>query len=44
MRGLEFMKPKRLACFALDKDSGSKLIFNRTIMLKDTWTKEAQKK
>jgi len=26
-----------------DKDSGSKLIFNRTITLKDTWAKEAHK-
>ena len=34
---------ERLAYFALDKDSGSKLIFNRTITLKDTWAKEAQK-
>jgi glutaminyl-tRNA synthetase len=35
---------ERLAYFALDKDSGSKLVFNRTITLKDTWEKEAQKK
>jgi glutaminyl-tRNA synthetase len=35
---------ERLAYFALDKDSaGGKLIFNRTITLKDTWAKEAQK-
>jgi glutaminyl-tRNA synthetase len=34
---------ERLAYFALDKDSGRKLIFNRTITLKDTWAKEAQK-
>jgi len=34
---------ERLAYFALDKDSGSKLIFNRTITLKDTWAKEAHK-
>ena len=34
---------ERLAYFALDKDSGNKLIFNRTITLKDTWAKEAQK-
>ena len=34
---------ERLAYFVLDKDSGSKLIFNRTITLKDTWAKEAQK-
>lgn len=32
-----------LAYFALDKDSGSKLVFNRTITLKDAWAKEAQK-
>jgi glutaminyl-tRNA synthetase len=32
---------ERLAYFALDKDS--QLIFNRTITLKDTWAKEAQK-
>jgi glutaminyl-tRNA synthetase len=35
---------ERLAYFALDKDSaGGKLIFNRTITLKDTWAREAQK-
>jgi glutaminyl-tRNA synthetase len=34
---------ERLAYFALDKDSGKKLIFNRTITLRDTWAKEAQK-
>ena len=35
---------ERLAYFALDKDSGNgKLIFNRTITLKDTWAREAQK-
>ena len=35
---------ERLAYFALDKDSASpKLIFNRTITLKDAWAKEAQK-
>lgn len=35
---------ERLAYFALDKDSNSqKLILNRTITLKDTWAKEAQK-
>jgi glutaminyl-tRNA synthetase len=35
---------ERLAYFALDKDSaGGKLIFNRTITLKDAWAKEAQK-
>jgi len=39
---------ERLAYFALDKDSSlapnaSRLIFNRTITLKDTWAKEAQK-
>jgi glutaminyl-tRNA synthetase len=35
---------ERLAYFALDKDSTpGKLIFNRTITLKDTWAKEAQK-
>jgi glutaminyl-tRNA synthetase len=36
---------ERLAYFALDKDSatGSKPIFNRTITLRDTWAKEAQK-
>jgi glutaminyl-tRNA synthetase len=48
--GLKDAKPElryqfeRLAYFALDKDSTSqKLIFNRTITLKDTWAKEAQK-
>jgi glutaminyl-tRNA synthetase len=37
---------ERLAYFALDKDSDSqpgKLVFNRTITLKDAWAKEAQK-
>ena len=35
---------ERLAYFALDKDSRhAKLVFNRTITLKDTWAKEAQK-
>ena len=35
---------ERLAYFALDKDSApGKLIFNRTITLKDAWAKEAQK-
>ncbi len=35
---------ERLAYFSLDKDSaGEKLIFNRTITLKYTWAKEAQK-
>ena len=35
---------ERLAYFALDKDSASgKLIFNRTITLKDAWAKETQK-
>jgi glutaminyl-tRNA synthetase len=36
---------ERLAYFALDKDSTpGKLVLNRTITLKDAWTKEAQKK
>ncbi len=35
---------ERLAYFVLDKDSTEgKLIFNRTITLKDAWAKEAQK-
>jgi glutaminyl-tRNA synthetase len=34
---------ERLAYFALDKESGAKLIFNRTITLRDTWAREAQK-
>ena len=35
---------ERLAYFALDKDSTpGKPVFNRTITLKDTWAKEAQK-
>ena len=35
---------ERLGYFALDKDSAaSHLVFNRTITLKDTWAKEAQK-
>jgi glutaminyl-tRNA synthetase len=36
---------ERLAYFALDSDSrAEKLVFNRTITLKDTWAKEAAKK
>ena len=35
---------ERLAYFALDKDSQpEKLVFNRTITLKDTWAKESHK-
>ena len=35
---------ERIGYFALDKDSApGKLVFNRTITLKDTWAKEAQK-
>ena len=35
---------ERLAYFALDNDSApGKLVFNRTITLKDTWAKEAQR-
>ncbi|HWX21083.1 MAG TPA: glutamine--tRNA ligase/YqeY domain fusion protein [Candidatus Binatia bacterium] len=35
---------ERLAYFALDKDSApGKLVFNRTITLKDAWAKEARK-
>jgi glutaminyl-tRNA synthetase len=35
---------ERLAYFTLDKDNApGKLVFNRTITLKDTWAKEAQK-
>jgi glutaminyl-tRNA synthetase len=35
---------ERLAYFTLDKDSSdTRLVFNRTITLKDTWAKEAQK-
>ena len=35
---------ERLAYFALDPDSKpNKLVFNRTITLKDTWAKEAKK-
>ena len=35
---------ERLGYFTLDKESQpSKLVFNRTITLKDTWAKEAQK-
>jgi glutaminyl-tRNA synthetase len=35
---------ERLGYFALDKDrTRAKLVFNRTIPLKDTWAKEAQK-
>jgi glutaminyl-tRNA synthetase len=35
---------ERLAYFALDYDTNpNKLVFNRTITLKDTWAKEAQK-
>ncbi|HYG36044.1 MAG TPA: glutamine--tRNA ligase/YqeY domain fusion protein [Clostridia bacterium] len=36
---------ERLAYFALDKDSTpGKVVFNRTITLKDTWSKEALKR
>jgi glutaminyl-tRNA synthetase len=36
---------ERLAYFSLDPESApEKLVFNRTITLKDTWAKEAQKK
>jgi glutaminyl-tRNA synthetase len=36
---------ERLAYFTLDKDSApGKLVFNRTITLKDTWAKETQKR
>ena len=35
---------ERLAYFVLDRDSsGEKLVFNRTITLRDTWAKEMQK-
>jgi len=35
---------ERIGYFTLDKDSApGKLVFNRTITLKDTWAKEAQK-
>jgi glutaminyl-tRNA synthetase len=36
---------ERLGYFTLDKDTlpGSRLVFNRTITLRDTWAKEAQK-
>lgn len=35
---------ERLPCFALDKDSApGKLVFNRTITLKDTWAKIEKK-
>jgi glutaminyl-tRNA synthetase len=36
---------ERLAYFTLDKDSApGKPVFNRTITLKDTWAREAQKR
>jgi glutaminyl-tRNA synthetase len=36
---------ERLGYFTLDKDSSaSSIVFNRTITLRDTWAKEAQKK
>ena len=35
---------ERMAYFSLDKDSApGKLVFNRTITLKDAWAKESQK-
>jgi glutaminyl-tRNA synthetase len=35
---------ERLAYFALDKESRpDKLVFNRTITLRDTWARESQK-
>jgi hypothetical protein len=41
---LALAKAERLAYFALDNDSKpGKLVFNRTITLKDTWAKEARK-
>ncbi len=49
--GLQDAKPEvryqfeRLGYFTLDQDSASgKLVFNRTITLKDAWAKESQKK
>lgn len=40
-RGYQFL---RKGYFTLDKDSGSeKLVFNRTVTLKDTWAKEVKK-
>ncbi|HLP75396.1 MAG TPA: glutamine--tRNA ligase, partial [Candidatus Paceibacterota bacterium] len=43
-KGNERYQFERLAYFALDKDSTpGKLILNRTITLKDTWAKEAQR-
>jgi glutaminyl-tRNA synthetase len=49
--GLKEAKPElryqfeRLAYFTLDKDSApGNLRFNRTITLKDTWAKEAQRR
>ena len=36
---------ERLGYFALDKDSvRGRPVFNRTITLKDTWAKEAQRR
>jgi glutaminyl-tRNA synthetase len=36
---------ERLGYFALDPDStGARPVFNRTISLRDTWAKEAQRK
>jgi len=35
---------ERLGYFTIDKDSAAgKLVFNRTITLRDTWAKEASK-
>jgi glutaminyl-tRNA synthetase len=34
---------ERLGYFCLDANAQGKLILNRTITLKDTWAKEAQK-
>jgi glutaminyl-tRNA synthetase len=35
---------ERLGYFTVDKDSSaSKLVFNRTVTLKDTWAKESRK-
>jgi glutaminyl-tRNA synthetase len=35
---------ERLGYFCIDKDSGpGKLVFNRSVSLRDTWAKEQQK-
>ena len=41
---LDYLQFRRLGYFNVDKDStADKLVFNRTISLKDSWAKEQKK-